>query len=423
MMRLRTALCVLIGLAACRPAGPGVTPPAGREAALGGREPRVRVGLVVDSSRTVASATSRFDVLQSGTNAPVFTLDSGTVVVITADDAGALIATSDGRSSQPSSSPLIIRPRGGSVLISARPYRGEALVRSRGPGRVTAMNVVELEQYLLGVVPEEIGRRPSNEIEAVKAQAIAARTYAVGNLNGRESLGFDFFASVMDQVYRGVATEDTVATRAVRETAGEIITYDGQPILAYYHSTCGGRTSPIEESWRNRPPQPYLRSVSDTIPGTQNTYCETSNRNRWTVSWTAEALRTVLSTSLRSYGVSTPIRRVEQIALTGRMPAGRADAVRIVADGRTYTVRSDSIRWVLAPDPAVPARILNSSLLFDVHQTTESGEVTNLEVRGGGWGHGIGMCQVGAMGRARAGQTYREILGAYYQGTRVSKLY
>jgi stage II sporulation protein D len=103
-----------------------------------------------------------------------------------------------------------------------------------------------------------------------------------------------------------------------------------------------------------------------------------------------------------------------------RNDSGRA-TVRLTADGRNYTLRADSIRWVLRPQPG-PA-ILNSSLLHDVNADRSSSGVESLEIRGGGWGHAIGMCQVGAMGRARAGQTYGQILRAYYTGVDVRRLY
>src|SRR5688500_14152109 len=124
-MRL-VAVVMLVGVAACRPAGPSGpartgAPPTGREATLGGREPRVRVGLVVDSSAAVLSATSRFDILQTGSDNPLLTADSGAVVTLRANEMGALTATSAGRTTEPSISPLIIRPRGGSVLVSGRP--------------------------------------------------------------------------------------------------------------------------------------------------------------------------------------------------------------------------------------------------------------------------------------------------------------
>jgi stage II sporulation protein D len=291
-------------------------------------------------------------------------------------------------------------------------------VFAAGEGRVTAANVVALEQYLLGVVPAEI---PSLEVEAVKAQAVAARTYAVRNMGRREARGFDLFATVADQVYGGLEVEDPMATRAVTETRGEILTYRGSPIMAYYHSTCGGRTAAIDEVWDD-PPEPYLVSVSDEIPGTGGYYCEASNRFRWIERWSGPELSRILSEGMREQmGVTANDHalRVSDIEVVGRTPSGRAAAIEIRADGETVRAEGDSIRWVLRPEPD---RILNSTL-FSLETVREAGEVVHLEAHGGGWGHGIGMCQMGAIGRASAGQGYREILGAYYRGAEVVRIY
>jgi stage II sporulation protein D len=227
---------------------------------------------------------------------------------------------------------------------------------------------------------------------------------------------------VMDQVYGGMQDEDSVVNRAVRETRGEIATHNGTPILAYYSSTCGGSTANIEDSWPNRTPLPYLRAVSDRIPGTDRYYCDTSNRWNWTTRWTREQLLAVLGQTLRAHtnGRVTSVRRIDNVRLVGRNPSDRA-IVELTADGQAYTLRADSVRWVMRPQPG-PA-ILNSSKLAAVEATVDGGGVSALEIRGGGWGHAIGMCQVGAINRARAGQTHRQILQTYYTGAQLQKLY
>ena len=151
------------------------------------------------------------------------------------------------------------------MYVSGRPYRGSAELRVAGDGRVSAINVLPLEDYLLGVVPLEIGPRGNDEMAAVEAQAVAARTYAVAQLGGQLEMGFDLFGTVDDQAYGGMAAERDESTRAVRRTAGKILLYDGRPIRAYYHSTCGGRTAAVEEVM-DRPPAPYLQPVSDRAP-------------------------------------------------------------------------------------------------------------------------------------------------------------
>lgn len=420
---MRVARCVLLAaaLAACRagevPSAPATPAPVG----LPAREPVVRVGIVVDSAAVRVTASTPFDV--SAGDRTLASLTANVVVTFRAATGDALDAARENGESLPTSTgPVRVVARdGGAVMIGDRTYRGAALIMPRQGGRVTAVNVVDLERYLLGVVPREIGARPADEIEAVKAQAVAARTYAIGNLGGRDELGFDFYATVRDQVYGGAADEDSIATRAVTETRGEIITHAGRPILAYYSSTCGGRTAAIEQSWPWRTPLPYLQSVSDRVPGTDEAYCSTSNRYRWTTSWTRDQLIAVLGETLRQYTGSptAPAEPVRDIAIVDTNDAGRV-TLSIAAGGQDYVVRADSVRRVLRPPSG---GILNSSRISEVALETADERVTGLEISGGGWGHGIGMCQVGAMGRARAGQTYREILTTYYTDTEIRRLY
>ncbi|HEX6940354.1 MAG TPA: SpoIID/LytB domain-containing protein [Longimicrobiales bacterium] len=410
---------IAVALAACRVGGP---PPVVR-AALPDAEPAVRVGIVVGAAEVTVGSPARFEIGEPGRGAAVRAA-AGERWTFTADAAGRVVGRGPGgRQIGPFAGPVRIRVRDDDapVLIDGEPYRGGALVRAMGAGRVTAINVVALEDYLLGVVALEIGARPAEEIEAVKAQAVAARTYAVSHLGGRESLGFDFYATVADQAYGGVAREHDVVSRAVRETRGEIVTYRGAPILAYYHSTCGGRTAAVDEVWRHAP-LPYLKSVSDRVEGSDDAYyCETSNRFRWTERWTAERLREILGRTLADrIGGAGGVREIEEIEVTGRTESGRAESLRIVADGREYIITPpDSIRRVLQP---AAGRMLNSSR-FALEVEREGGVVTGVAAHGRGWGHGIGMCQMGAIGRARAGQDYRRILRTYYRDTEVVKLY
>jgi stage II sporulation protein D len=424
-LRCRTAVLaavLVLAAAGCRPGEPVPSRPTPPAAGLPSAEPTIRVGITVDSSAAVVGATTDFTVRVAGGDV-VGRGRAGEAWVFTADGEGRLSGRGPGGAAEPRAASLRVIPSAaGAVTIGGRTYRGEALVTARGAGRVNAVNVVEMEAYLAGVVAREIGRLPAAQIEALKAQAVAARTYAVGNLGGRQDRGFDFYATIQDQVYGGIADEDSVVSRAVRETRGEIITYNGTPILAYYSSTCGGSTSAIEDSWPWRTPLPYLRPVSDRIPGTDDHYCSTSSRFQWTTRWTREQLLAVLGETLRAHtgGRVTRVQRVDDIRLTGRNRSERA-TLQVTADGATHTLRADSIRWVLRPEPG-PA-ILNSSRVYAVDAAAGGDGVTSLEIRGGGWGHAIGMCQVGAINRARAGQTHAQILRTYYSGVELARLY
>ena len=420
MMATRMRIMLVIGLAmsACTRGEPvptvptSPTPPAGTE-------PSVRVGIAVDEATAAISAGSAY-VIEIAGGAELARGRAGEVFTFR-NDGGRLSARSDrGQTIAPQDRLVRVRADRDTVRIGERDYRGAVLMRLTDDG-VTAINVVDLEAYLLGVVPREIGRRPAAEIEAMKAQAVAARTYAVGNMNGRASLGFDFYATVSDQVYGGVADEDSIVSRAVRETRGEVLMHNGRPILAYYSSTCGGRTAAIEDSWPWRGPLPYLKSVSDRIPGSDEYYCSTSNRFKWETEWTRAQMLEALGETLAAYaGGATDVQQVRDVRVVSRNASERA-TVEIETAARSYVVRADSVRRVLSPPNAA---LLNSSLIDDIEVERDGdGAITSLTVRGGGWGHAIGMCQVGAMGRARAGQSYRQILGAYYTGAEIQRTF
>ncbi len=148
------------------------------------------------------------------------------------------------------------------VKLNGKAYRGKIEVFVNAKGSLTVVNVVPLEDYLLGVVPAELGLP---QIEAQKAQAVAARTYAVANIGTFGKQGFDMVPTVSSQVYKGVSIETKMGTQAVNETRGIVATYQGKPITAYYTSTCGGRTEDSENIFDKA--EPYLRGVECSLEG------------------------------------------------------------------------------------------------------------------------------------------------------------
>jgi stage II sporulation protein D len=148
------------------------------------------------------------------------------------------------------------------VRLNGKAYRGKLEVFVNSRGSLTVVNVVPLEDYLLGVVPSELGLP---QIEAQRAQAVAARTYAVANIGGYGKQGFDMVPTIWSQVYKGVSIETKMGTLAVRSTRGIVATYQGKPINALYTSTCGGRTENSENIFEFA--EPYLRGVECSLEG------------------------------------------------------------------------------------------------------------------------------------------------------------
>jgi stage II sporulation protein D len=317
-----------------------------------------------------------------------------------------LVATSPGGVSSSPADRLIIAPlaAGNSVRINERSYRGQLDVLRDGTG-ITLVNRLPLEEYLQGVVSAEMGRRSLAEREALRAQAIVSRTYALRNMGRRRAQGFDLFASVSDQVYGGLQAETPEGSEAISATRGLVLTYAGAPIDAFFFSTCGGRTATGTEAFRAAD-RPYLHSVSDVAPdGTA--YCSISPRYRWREVWTGEALRATLRQTLPA-ATGTPAARVSQV-----------NDVRIDLRESEVKVDGPAIRAVLRS----PAGQMLRSNAFDLTVTTANHQVTRLVADGGGAGHGVGFCQWGAVGRSRAGQDVRRILDAYYPGVTLERLY
>jgi stage II sporulation protein D len=321
-----------------------------------------------------------------------------------------------------------------------RPWRGELhfVPTPQDSVGMSLINVLELESYLAGVVPGEIGRgRPATDLAAVEAQAIAARTYTAAHLDGRGDRGFDVYADTRDQVYGGVAVEDSLCTAAVTATAGLVLRREGELVDTIYHSTCGGHTASAHEIWPVDP-DPVLQGRADRRPD-GNPWCAASKYLQWRQQWTWSELTRVLQRTLPAYLdiVAAPARAawaadafspaiggadgrdpgaLHDLAIRSRTSEGRVDVLEITTDAGLYRVRGDRTRWVLRPPSGHPA--LLRSAWFDLEVDAGRG-VTAV---GRGWGHGLGLCQMGAVGRARAGQDARGILSYYYPGTRIELL-
>jgi stage II sporulation protein D (peptidoglycan lytic transglycosylase) len=324
----------------------------------------------------------------------------------------------DGSTTASGSGPFVARPVEAGALLTwnGRRYRGELRVASTERGLIV-VNRLPVESYLRGVVPSEIGDRAPGEIEAVAAQAVAARSYTYVRLGGEPRGLYDVVASTTDQVYGGVEVEKPVADAAIEKTVGEVLLYAGRVVNAPYHSTCGGSTAEANEVWRT-PGEPFLQRVSDQVPGSDRYYCEPSPRFRWTETFDGQGLDAVLERYLRSYaavprgGVGEP----RMIAVETRTPSGRVGTLAIETDRGRFLLNGNDIRYVLRRPGG---EILNSTY-FSVEPTIgRDGHITSLTIVGTGYGHGVGMCQWGAIGRAREGQDYRTILQTYYPGTTV----
>ncbi len=297
-------------------------------------------------------------------------------------------------------------------------YAGSLVVRKEGSTGLTLVEEVGLERYLEGVVPWEIGRPEGEAFTAVQAQAIAARTYAYAHLGHWEAEGFDLRADVGDQVYRGRSGSSEITDRAVRTTAGRVLAFEGRLIRAYYSSTCGGYSSDLVDVWQKEG-APYLVGGLDRWRG--RTACAASPHFRWTESWSARELGEILRQELpQLVGQSLDPREIgvlEGLEVLDRDRSGRVQRLGILTDRGHFEVWGDRIRWALRP--ARGRFSILRSTLFDIIEHRRDGKLVGVELHGGGFGHGVGLCQTGALQRARWGQSAEEILAHYYRGASV----
>lgn len=307
----------------------------------------------------------------------------------------------------------IATPDPGAVLRwGGRRYRGTLRFVPTDTG-LLIVNHVPFEQYLRSVVAGEIGKRTEAEHAAAEAQAVAARSYAWVKLGAGRSRPFDVVATVLDQVYGGVEAESPVADAAVQSTAGLVLTYAGRVVNAPYHAACGGTTAEPPDVWRSGT-EPYLRRVSDRIPGSTRSWCDIAPRFRWSTTFTGDEVERLVSRYLAN-GASV---RVRGIAVSGLTPGGRAAGVTLETSRGQIEARGNELRFVLRKG----GELLNSTWVELEPRMGGDGQVDGLTVRGRGYGHGVGMCQWGAIGRARGGQDYPAILAAYYPGTQLRRV-
>ncbi len=349
---------------------------------------------------------------------PVATIAAGQTWRVSARPGGLVMTGTGGLTSDAFEALMLVPADNSPIWVNGKPYRGRAEVLRDRTG-LTVVNRLPMETYLLGVVSAEMGRRNSSELAALRAQAVVSRTYAFRNLRRWRAEGFDLYATVSDQAYGGIGAETPEGRVAVSETRGRILTYNGAPIEAFYYSTCGGRTADGYEVFRGAS-RPYLRSGMDVAPH-GNAYCSISPRYRWREEWSGSSLRAVLARYLPNpTGVSRNLDRLADIRVTRRTGSGRVDQLVVSAAGSEVRVDGQSnIRQVLR----TPGGDLLRSTAFTLVVSGAGNSVSHLVAEGTGAGHGVGLCQWGAVGRARAGQRLEEILAAYYPGTTLERRY
>ncbi len=403
----------------------------------GASEPMVRVALIEGGQRASISSSGPWTIYNSG-GQTILDVHAGFPVEFKV--ANGMVEV-EGHGSV--ASPVIVRSHTTYLELGGRPYRGDLRVEVVGDG-LLVINVVPMESYLYGVVPREMpGSWPT---EALRSQAVAARTYAMRAMINNQWARYDVVSTTLSQVYGGVRDESENPTAAVDATRGQILTHGGQPILAAYHASSGGHTENVENVWSL--PLSYLTGVPDTDQG--------SPFYSWQATFTLEGLKSYFDRAGLSvgevYGVDLdPVRgvsgRVIRVTVRGSERdrtmssdlfrrtiglrstlfeltvsegTGQASSLRhakrdeyvVIVAAHASDERMLTYNMALSASSDSPRRMLDASIV----SAGASGPVI-LAFEGGGWGHGVGMSQYGARAMAESGKSYSEILAHYYQGT------
>lgn len=369
---------VSVVLSCCRPAVPVREPAEVAQVTVEAAAPRVVRVLLQDGAQAVtfsvaSSGLWRTAGAESAQGTPI---EPGTWQIALWGDGLTLAGRPVGASA------ILISSADDLFTLGKNSYRGSLVVGRSGAQTLSATNVLPLEQYLCGVVGAEMP--PHWPAEALKAQAVAARTYVLHEAQSRT-------LRTTDLAYTGAGGESAAARRAVRATRGVVVTYEGALFPAYFHSTCGGATVDVEKFF-TEPSIPPLEGVGCG-------WCTRSPAFRWKATLDAEKLAEALG--------PLGIKQVTSIEPLGAGPDGYAR--KVLVNGKRE-IPAVSFRH------AVGVRVLKS-VAFTVRR--HGGKFVFL---GRGWGHGVGLCQWGAHGLAVAGGNWQEILHYYYPGAQIGRL-
>jgi stage II sporulation protein D (peptidoglycan lytic transglycosylase) len=400
------------GCAGPRPGAPG---------ARTGAEPIVRV-LVFSTSGTATLATTGPFAVKSGGMTLLSSARGGTATIQRTGQSLQVRLDTTGETAV-AENDLVVAPTAAAISVGGVWYAGSIRARANEMGGIDLINLVGVETYLEGVVPHEIGDPGADGYAAVEAQAVAARTYAMSRITLNHDHPYDLESGVADQVYRGREKDSRTAASAIRETRGMVLDYKGELCETYYSATCGGHTSDIRTVWPDRKSAPYLYGCLDRPADGGESFCAQARNFRWRYTFSGRSLgATIRQTLPAALGIpAAHVGDLVDLRIVDRAASGRVSRLDVVTSTGTFRVDGDKIRRVLMLD-VQRGKILPSTL-FDIESVMTGGRVGRVSIVGGGNGHGVGMCQNGAIGMARRGYSYSMILEHYYSGATLRAAY
>lgn len=289
-----------------------------------------------------------------------------------------------------------IRLRGDIIKVGKYNYRDTVLIWVQDDGTLLIVNELSVEDYLKGVLPWEVS--PDWDMESLRAQAVASRTYALFRMMENQNERFDVSSGVMSQVYKGQSIEKPQTNEAVESTRGQVLIYDGKIFPAFFHSTAGGSTTSASDIW-NLVPHPSLTGV---VTGFE--------KNSKHFSWTGKFQVEDILTALRAKGYDLP--DITRIAAEDIDASGRARIITVGSSVGQVSVSANDFRIWVGPGKFKSTKL--SSIEFKGNW---------IEFKGFGWGHGVGMCQYSAKYLGEIGYNYKQILEYFYQQSHLAQFY
>ncbi len=297
-----------------------------------------------------------------------------------------------------------------------RKYSGDIILTRQTNNPIWIINKLNLESYLKGVVPAEIPTHKEIYIQADKAQAICARTYALNKINLNKSKLFHLYADVRSQVYGGLNIETSQGNSAVDGTKGVVIKYGANLATIYYHSTCGGMLE-SGSYFGSRDNQPYLQPYKDLLGNDFS--CSASPYFRWQKQFTFNQLDSIIyaryGKGIKTIIVTDTTDIYLRISILERTAGGRIQKLEVSYNDTTFELNGLDIRKFFTDSRG---KYLPSTMF-----TISSIDDSTVVLKGGGYGHGVGMCQYGALSMSEKGFKYYHILYKYFRGTYLEKLY
>jgi len=282
---------------------------------------------------------------------------------------------------------LTLNKDGANFELNKNKYNGILQVLPTKNG-VNIIETLDLENYLLGVLPYEMSH--SWPLEALKAQAVAARTYTLKSIEDKKTGDFDLYSDIRSQMYKGSFTVYDTVKQAVEETKGQVLTYKGNKFYTYYHANCGGHTDPV----------PWLQDPIKPLSGNTCGYC----KHAATYTWKATLNKNTVQQFLTKNKIKGNFKKIK---IGKRFSSGRAKTVVVITNKMRKEMSCNDFRI------GVGSTVMKSCFLT---------KTDGLKLEGRGYGHGGGMCQEGAKGMAQAGKKYKDILKRYYPGADITKI-